>query len=276
MRSTPSSPQVGWTRIFGRLRRMSDRAMDNLTFNHRSRDSSNLLEQNTESDMDQGVGPSDPQVYHSRPPTPRDPQPYREEPITPVVQTIQRIIGSLQPPEIQTAIDASPVDSVVPTLENSQPGISETVNDTTTYDYVPMRPCRPQQPLPSNLQENGGPTTGPSRPPQAVPSLGRSSGARNRVAWSYRLHNPSELRRAFIPQGSPPLEHPPAVPPQPYYRDYLDPRAAPAYRLVCHSVWYTQVGETLSLCHECVMAEHAYCTRQQTTHRLATPALHRT
>lgn len=85
MRSTPNSPQLGWTQILGRLRRMSGPQPSAEKFPKPT-----LEERDTEPGTDQRSDSTDPAVYNSRPPTPRGSQPFEPLIVTPLTQTDDR------------------------------------------------------------------------------------------------------------------------------------------------------------------------------------------
>lgn len=74
-----------------------------------------------------------------------------------------------------------------------------------------------------------------------------------------RCNHPPGERVVPIPQGSPPHRPPVELPTPVYYRDYSNPDVYPAYRLICHSVWYVQITQDVIVCAECATAEHTFC-----------------
>lgn len=133
-----------------------------------------------------------------------------------------------------------------------------------------MRPMqRPHQPTPeeqrilnqqrANSQQSviSEAPTSPRHTPRT--EVTPSDAYENYRPRAFRIHEPGESARIAIPQESPPITRPMETEIPIYYRDYLDPRAAASYTFVCRSVWYTQVGSTLSLCADCTAAEHSFC-----------------
>lgn len=74
-----------------------------------------------------------------------------------------------------------------------------------------------------------------------------------------RYNHPMGERVLPIPQGSPPIQPPVTFPTPVYYRDYTNPDVFPAYRLICHSVWYVQVSPDVIICAKCATSDHIFC-----------------
>lgn len=149
------------------------------------------------------------------------------------------------------------------------PAVSSTTESPT--GYVTMHPSSsqglgttPKQRRPQPLPESAARPTS-ARSLLAEPSTSPRETSRSpdlRRAYENTQprmigHTPYELPHA-IPQGSPPnVSSNRQVPLQ--YREYADPRIAPAYSFICHSAWYIQLDEDYVICETCATSEHLFC-----------------
>lgn len=241
------------------------------------------------------VGPTDPEVYAARRPTPplvhiyEMPKQNVPDTMTPTSQLIRDLFDEFGQEE------ACGVDTVgsssQPTYANDTPPMSVKKDDSGYVDMtagrarnnaeaaneatagsrhpVPNEEAQsattsanssvilptPEESPASPSPENEQPSEGPPEPDQVPPTNIYDILPPSRP----REHRPSEYARRPIPQGSPPLPLPRDVPVPTYYRDYFHYEVMAAYHLICHSCWYVQLDDIMVICAECATAEHTFC-----------------
>lgn len=283
-------PQRGtyWYRALGRLHRYTD------TMRHLRRSST---QDRTEEDQltttppSTTTGPTDPEVFNARRPTPRPSPPY-DVPGSLATITPTHLLALLH------QIEGEGVDIAGNVRPEATGGLSPVCESTIESPPLPPRPTQLDRPCPP-------PEITPERPerPESTGSLVETTyvqmsssraGTRGSTAGSTdtrmsidrsppsqsetRPRRPLEPESTYedlnepgryshtlgertipIPQGSPPCRPPPTIPTPAYYKDYGHPDVFPAYRLICHSVWYVQMTPDVIVCAECSTAEHAFC-----------------
>lgn len=279
-------PQRGtyWYRALGRLHRYTEN-MRHLRGSPRERTEQDQL---TTQPSTTTTGPTDPEVFHARRPTPRPSPPYDipanlatitpthllallnqiDEEGTDVVGEVRAGTTEDPPPLYENAVE-SPVlpprptqlDRPCPPLEDppERPESTGSLVETTYVEMASRAATRGSTIASSDTR----PSIDRSPPP-------RSRGARPRHPMEpeegyEELNEPGNYNHALgervipIPQGSPPCRPPVEIPTPVYYKDYNNPDVYPAYRLICHSVWYIQVSPEVIVCPECATAEHTFC-----------------
>lgn len=237
-------------------------------------------------------GPTDPEVYNARRPTPRPSPPY-DVPANLQTITPTHLLALLH----QLDEEGSDVvgDAKAETAEDADPPAYENVSQLPTLPPRPTRPdrpCPPPEEIPERPESTGSLVEGTyvemaSRAPTRGSTIGSMPDTRSSFERSptfprseRRPQHPVELdrdqgyeelnepgtynhtigeRTVPVPQGSPPCRPPVEIPTPIYYKDYADPDVYPAYRLICHSVWYIQVSPDVIVCPECITAEHGFC-----------------
>lgn len=239
------------------------------------------------------AGPTDPEVFNARRPTPH-PSPVYDMPtlpatITPthLLEILNRIdeeegldvVGSVRPgttedppPLYENAIE-TPEPPARSTqldrprhIESQPPERPESTGSLVESTYVQMA-SRTATRGSSVTQTSSGTQPSIDTQPRSPPSR---SGTRPKLPMepeaAYedlnepgRYNHPLGERVIPIPQGSPPFRPPMELPTPTYYKDYNNPDVFPAYRLICHSVWYVQVSPDVIVCSECATAEHTFC-----------------
>lgn len=284
MRSSvrPQRGTTHWYRALGRLHRYTE------TMRHLRRSPKERAEEDQlAAQASTSAGPTDPEVFHARRPTPRPSPPY-EVPANLATITPTHLLALLhQLDEEGTDV----VGDVRPGAAESLPPLYE---NTDASPVLPPRPARLNQPpaledVPERPESTGseigatyvemashtgtrGSAVGSidTRSSLTPPPPPRNRGTRPRHPVEFdqgyeELNEPSTFdhdineRMVPIPQGSPPCQPPVEIPTPIYYRDYANPDVYPAYRLICHSVWYIQVSDNVIVCPECATAEHTFC-----------------
>lgn len=281
-------PQRGtnWYRALGRLHRYTE------TMRHLRRSPSNRTEpdQLAAQPSTTATGPTDPEVFHARRPTPRPSPPY-DVPANLATITPTHLLALLhQLDEEGTDVvgerNSSTAEELPPLYENADESPALPPRPTQLD-----RPCPPPEDTPERPESTGSlvettyvemasraPTRGSTiasihtrSTPERSPPLPQGRGTRPKhpveLDQGYEeLREPGHYSHALdertipIPQGSPPCRPPVEIPTPVYYKDYANPDVYPAYRLICHSVWYIQVSPDVIICAECATAEHAFCT----------------
>lgn len=242
------------------------------------------------------AGPTDPEVFNARRPTPH-PSPVYDVPrilstetITPthlLEQLLSRIdeegmdvVGEVQteitedhPPTYENAtqppelpVRPTQLDRPYRHSEYQPPERPDSTGSLVESTYVQMASrtatrgstatqtsTSTQPSTDSHSRSPPGSATRPRRPPNE-PEPGYEG-----LNEPGRYNHAAGERVIPIPQGSPPLRPPLELPTPTYYRDYNNPDVFPAYRLICHSVWYVQVSPDVIVCPECATAEHTFC-----------------
>ena len=221
---------------------------------------------------DDTVGPTDPEVFArpQRPPTPTPRQPTYDVPrmslesveaaITPgTIGLIDDVLAEINRESDDFSPESGSDHITLPDMSRPPPSHAEVSSTRMSEDhgYVEM----------SSLEAEAGSSRGPPASPISPTDRGSfprnpSSAYDNVSEPSYRHHIIGE-RAIPVPQRSPPPIRPPMPVPTPvYYRDYANPYARGAYKLICHSAWFVQAGE-LSLCPECATSEHTFCIQNR-------------
>lgn len=285
-----TEPQQGitrWYRALGRLHRYTD-TMRHVRRSPRERTEEDRLTMRPPATV---TGPTDPEVYNARRPTPRPSPPYEVpgnlETITPT-----HLLALLTQIE-EEGTDV--VGNVRPGTTEDPPPIYENAIETPP---LPPRPTQLDRPCPPEDMPERPESTGSLVETTYVQMSSSRAGTRGSTAGSVdtrmsddrsppsrsgtRPRHPVEPEPAYedlndpgrhshtqgervvpIPQESPPCRPPIEIPTPAYYKDYADPDVFPAYRLICHSVWYVQVSPDVIVCAECATAEHAFCTNNR-------------
>lgn len=272
-----------WYRALGRLHRYTD-SMRHLRGSPRDRTEHDQLAATTAA---AAVGPTDPEVFNARRPTPRPGTPY-DVPANLETITPTHLLALLHQIEEEEGTDI--VGDVRPGTTEDPPPLYENVTESPTSPPRPTQLDRPRPPpedIPERPESTGseveatyvemsssragtrGSTVGsidtrPSLTPPLPPRNNETRPVEPEAAYedlsqpTYHLHAINE-RTVPIPQGSPLCRPPVEIPTPIYYKDYANPDAFPAYRLICHSVWYVQVSPDVIVCAECATAEHTFC-----------------
>lgn len=288
MRRTGKAPRgIYWYRALGRLHRYTDN-MKHLRKSPKERTEQDQLAARS-SLSTTATGPTDPEVYNARRPTPRPSPPY-EVPANLATITPTHLLALLHQIEEEEGTDI--VGNVRPGTTEDPPPLYENAVESPPLPPRPTqldRPCPPPMDMPERPESTGslvettyvemgsraatrGSTVESLSTRQGIetPPSARNGGARPRypepesayedLSEPGRCIHPINERTIPIPQGSPPCRPPIEIPTPVYYRDYANPDVYPAYRLICHSVWYIQVSPDVIICAECATAEHAFCT----------------
>jgi hypothetical protein len=222
-------------------------------------------------------GPTDPEVFNrpQRPPTPAV-QPVYEIPIslaavdaaltpttTSMIDEVLAVINR-ESAENDMSTGSSPQEAAIALPDTTQPPPAYSNVPTNTPatqtsgepEYVEMSSTYAE----AGSSRNSSQQASPLDPNRHRPSLREPSTSYDDMREPEGLQHVIGERGIPIPQGSPPPTRPPVPLPVPvYYRDYADPYARPAYKLICHSAWFVQVDGSLTLCAECATSEHTFC-----------------
>lgn len=279
-----SQRETYWYRALGRLHRYTD-TMRHLRGSPRDRTEQDQLAASPAA----VAGPTDPEVFNARRPTPRPSPPY-DVPANLATITPTHLLALLHQIEEEEGTDM--VGDVRPGTTEDPPPVYENVMESPALPPRPTqldRPCPPPEDMPERPESTGslvettyvemssragtrGSTIGSidtriSIEQSPPPQLGTRSRHPLEPESAYEdLNEPErcshtvEERAVPIPQGSPLCRPPLEIPTPAYYKDYANPEVFPAYRLICHSVWYIQVSPDVIVCPECATAEHTFCT----------------
>lgn len=287
---------TSWYRALGRLHRYTE-AMRHMRAGSREREAQGPRAPTPP--LTSAV-PTDPEVFHARPPTPH-PSPIYDIPIIPGHATLTPthlledllnrideegidVVGNVRPgttedpPPAYDNVEQPPAlprrpptqldrpftyrEYMPPTVASS-PERPESTGSLVETTYVQMASRtatrgstatqsstrQSMETQPRTPQRNGTPPRQPNEPEAGYENLNEPG----------RYNHPPDERVIPIPQGSPPFRPPMELPTPAYYRDYNNPDVFPAYRLICHSVWYVQVSPDVIICAECATSEHAFC-----------------
>lgn len=289
MRSS-TKPQRGstrWYRALGRLHRYTE-TMRHIRRSPRERTEEDRLAMQPPATA---TGPTDPEVFNARRPTPRPSPPY-DIPANLATITPTHLLALLN--EIDEEEGTDVIGEVRAGTTEDPPPIYENAIESPA---LPPRPTQLDRPRPPPEDQPERPASTGSLVETTYVEMGSRAATRGSTVGSVdtrismdqsptpprsrgaRPRHPMELehdqryeelsepgrhdhvnyeRTVPIPQGSPscrPIE----VPTPAYYKDYANPDVFPAYRLICHSVWYIQVSPEVIVCPECATAEHTFC-----------------
>lgn len=283
-RSTKLPRGTQWYRTLGRLHRYNE-AMRHIRKTTRDRTERDQLPASPSTSSE----PTDPEVYNARRPTPRPSPPYE----------VPGRLATITPTHLMALLhqlDEEGHDVVGDIIEESEASATEThqpvYENAMESPALPPRPTRPDRPCPPPEMPERPESTGSEVATTYVEMTSSRAGTRGSTIASSstdtritierddtrarymhepepayeelnppgrHIHPPGE-RTVPIPQGSPPCRPPVEIPVPVYYKDYANPDVYPAYRLICHSVWYIQVTPDVIICAECATSEHAFCT----------------
>lgn len=286
MRNSRQPPRgTYWYRALGRLHRYTD-TMRHLRRSPRDRTEQDQLAASPAAAA--SAEPTDPEVFNARRPTPRPSPPY-DVPANLATMTPTHLLALLHQIEEEEGTDI--VGDVRPGTTDDPPPVYENAVESPALPPRPTqldRPCPPPEDQPERPESTGSlvETTYVEMNSRAAtrgsavgsvdtrisidrsPPLNRGTRPRHPVDLNPAYeelndpgscNHPIDERTIPIPQGSPQYRPPVQIPTPVYYQDYANPDVYPAYRLICHSVWYIQVSQEVIVCPECATAEHTFC-----------------